>query len=268
MISRSEGIDLDVQAKGLRFRKLDAAKLTRSQFEDIQQLRYRHYVNQLVDKAEGDETARDISQVGHFVGQATLESMRNLNTLVGRGRRQHQRYARQMMILVTDGNDELRAGLRCEDNVRSRILQDIEKAGDTPGVTDTIKGTMEMAGKLYVPHHTLAKGRNFVVEETFYAPSLDGVQLVAAGVAAEDYRDDQPAAAYPYKEEGAFRNDLLLMGLAPDSSDTESVAAFGPGTEAAEMERWSVGRLDLVRDNIHAIPGVSSAIDQALATMR
>jgi hypothetical protein len=268
MINRIDGIQLDIPKKGLRFSKIQADDLTRGQYEHIRDLRYRHYIRELVDSKPKSERVRDVAQVGAFVGQTTLKAMRDLNVLVEQGRRRkHQRYERQAIVLVSDENDELRAGFRYEDNVRSRILQDIEKEDRPSTRTERIKGAAEMVGKLYVPHPRLIKGRHFVAEEFFHDGTLPGIELVTVGVAVEDYHGDQPVAGYPFKEETAFRNDLRLMGLWPDRREPEHIGAFGPGKPLAEMERWSAKHLDDVRDNVHGIPGVSFAIEQAHATL-
>jgi hypothetical protein len=268
MVDRINGIQLDIHEEGLRVRKLDAGKLTRGQFWDVQDLRFRHHIREHIDSKPEAERVRDVPQVGAFVAQMDLKVMRDLNVLVGQGRRrQHQRYERQTLVLVTDRDDELRAGFMCEDNVRSRLLQDIKETGRQPSNIEKARGAAEMIGKLYVPHPRLIEGRHFVAEEFFHDGKLPGIELVTAGVAVEDYRDDQPAAGWPFREETAFRNTLRLMGLKPHPAEVEEVEAFGIGSRKAELEHWTAERLDDVRANIHGIPGVSFAIEQAFETI-
>lgn len=265
----SADTEVETRFPGFTFHDRTTRGLTRRHYDELQALRLQHYRRELVSHVE---SPRDWATVGTFVGSTSLQSLRNLNRLVGKpksepgSRYAGQRYANQRIATATDRTGQLRAAFRYNNNASSAFFRDDDgnPLERTP-LPQRVAGNVEIAAKLHLPFSIKGRdflaARHFVVEEIVHDNTVTGLDLVLVGATAARMHNRQPSDAYPFEEETGFRERLATMGYLPTDA-VSSVPAFGPAQPAAELEHWQIGSVEDLRMNLYGIAGMSRAISQ------
>ncbi len=236
------------EVDGLRFINVPPADLA-ERFPEIQDFRLSNY-SRLID--------RPPEQIEHFVGRLTVEFWSDPNLAVGKVARSAQRrFNPRVVMALDDQTDEIAGYTYMAGNVSSKIEKLLRKL-HTPDKIATYSGNRERKFKMERSMF-YAWGNEYVTD------GRAGLPTVLAAINIGNYPEFIRGTWFPWDEEEELKGNLNVWGYRREGEpeDLEGDKGFGEGSDPTHQEIWKSRTLATVRENILAIAGARTAIDQA-----
>lgn len=204
------------------------------------------------------------------IGSLIIRSSRNRRdpnkAVGGRDLRAHQAYAGAKFIMAHDGT-ELVAGVPFANNASNHMHRNI------PLALDRAAGTAERFAKLHIPIGRLhgkplissrygwfgLAGFSAEVHHDIRTDTANRFTVVHGLIAsaALNAHPHQPASAYPYSEELAWKKGLAGAGFIRQSDET--VSPFDDGFQT-RLERWTAPHFQRIMEKILLTDGGETAL--------